>query len=104
MQNWGQNRFDDDQMPSGGHVVGTGMTIVWQEGPRGSLPNQDPPNGAFVEDVIWAAIQRLKFFQGTQFEHRHNAEAINHLDLAMAHLEARSDEREDRGVEGTHTI
>jgi hypothetical protein len=61
------------------------------------------PNGAFVEGVIQCALGRLNFYQGSKFACETNAEAVKHLELALAALERRTAEREARAVEGTHT-
>ena len=60
------------------------------------------PNGAFVEDVINAAMGRLDFYQEGKFACAANEEALKHLLAARHALEERTAERLDRGVEGTH--
>jgi hypothetical protein len=93
-------------IPTGGTVVGIGLTIVWQRGALGRGPDRKAANGAFVEDVIDAARQRLAFFQeaeGGKFACTENAEAIELLDAALRVLDARTKAREAREVEGTHT-
>jgi hypothetical protein len=61
------------------------------------------PNGAFVEDVIAAAIDRIEFYQRGKFASDFNARALDHLTLALQELTARTADREARRVEGTHT-
>ena len=61
------------------------------------------PNGAFVESVIAAAIDRLEFYQGTKFRCRENALAITKLEEALHWCQHRTRDREARDVEGTHT-
>ena len=97
------NRTDDNANPTGGSVVGTGLTILWQNGPLGRPPKL--ATGAFVEDVIEAARQRLEFYQkasGGRFACRENALAITKLEEALHWLIARRMEREARGVQGEH--
>jgi hypothetical protein len=97
------NNIDDNGNPSGGGVIGTGLTIRWQNGPLGRPPK--PATGAFVEDVIEAARQRLEFYQtasGGKFKCRENALAITKLEEALHWLTARRTEREARGVQGEH--
>jgi len=97
------NSTDDDGNPTGGHVYGPGMTIDWQNGPLGRPPK--PATGAFVEDVIEAARQRLEFYQtasGGRYACRQNALAITKLEEALHWLTARRMERESRGVQGEH--
>lgn len=89
--------------PSGGVTQGRGFTIAWQNGPLGRGPDRREPNGAFVEDVIDAARDRLQFYQASPFACAENDEAIQHLERAMDWLGRRTARREARGVEGTHT-
>lgn len=97
------NQFSDAHgNPAGGSTYGNGFAISWQNGPLGRGPDRLDPNGAFVEDVIQAAISRLKFYQESRFAHKSNAEAIHHLSEALDWLERRTAEREERAVEGTH--
>jgi hypothetical protein len=97
------NHLDDDGNPAGGAVIATGLSIKWQEGPLGRPPERTEPNGAFVETVIAAAKQRLEHYQTTRFACAANDIAIKHLQGALEELAARTAERENRMVEGTHT-
>jgi hypothetical protein len=49
------NLDDLDGNPAGGHVLGTGLRIDWQDGPLGRGEGRSEPNGAFVETVITAS-------------------------------------------------
>ncbi len=60
------------------------------------------PNGAFVEDVIAACADRLRYYQASRFASSYNAKALEHLDAAMAALDQRTKDRDAREVEGTH--
>lgn len=99
------NRVDSDGNPSGGYFHSKGVVISWQNGPRlqedGTLAD---PNGAFIEDAMYAALQRLEFFQDSKFKCRENALAITHLQEALHWLKARQVARSSRNVEGTHTV
>lgn len=97
-----ENNLDASGNPTGGRVVGTGLEIIWQDGPLGRGADRKAPNGAFVETVISAVIERIKFYQ-TKFPCRENALAITKLEEANMWLDKRTADREDRGVEGTHT-
>lgn len=106
-----ENFTDDQGNPAGGNVVGMGLNIRWQDGPRGSYPTSGEgdaplaePNGAFVEDVIQAAKQRLEYFQQSRFVCRENALAITKLEEALHWLEHRRQDRAARGVEGSHEL
>ena len=94
---------DADGNPAGGNTFGNGFAIGWQHGPLGRGVNRKEPNGAFVEEIIEAAIDRLQYYQGSRFACDANSDAIRHLAEALDHLNARTAERESRDVEGTHT-
>ena len=95
--------------PTGGNTVlwvdgGTeseglaALQIEWQNG----IVGEDGQNGAFVEDVMEAARQRLQFFQASKFRCRENAIALTHLETALAWLDFRTRAREVEGVENTY--
>lgn len=94
--------LDADGNPADGYTAGTGIDIHWQNGPLGRGEDRDEPNGAFVEGVILAAIDRLEFYNSGQFRCRENSLAITHLEEALHWCQARTDRRENAGVEGTH--
>lgn len=89
-------------LPAGGCTYGVGFAISWQNGPLGRGDRRRPPNGAFVEDIIAAALDRLEFYQSGSFACDENREAIEYLQKALDILDARTQQREKRGVEGTH--
>lgn len=93
---------DSNNNPEGGVSTGTGFTISWQHGPLGNGENRVEANGAFVEDVISACIDRIKYYQDSRFNCSSNAKAIEHLNIALEALDSRTKDREVRGVEGTH--
>lgn len=100
------NNLDTNGNPTGGHVSGPGIAVTWQSGPLGRGQERKEPNGAFVEGVIAAALQRLEFYQtasGGKFKCRENALAITKLEEALHWLDHRTKAREARQVEGTHT-
>ena len=99
-----ENYLDMEGNPAGGFARDTGMDIVWQNGPLGRGEDRVPPNGAFVESVIQAAIKRLEFYQNSKFKCRENAIALTHLETALLWLNKRTQDREQRLVEGTHNI
>lgn len=104
------NVIDENGNPTGGSVnLRIGLTrnpirIQWQDGPRGKKGSKTlaEPNGAFVEDIIWAALQRLEFFNSTRYRDRNNSIAISKLEEALYALHDRTLERSHRGVEGKH--
>lgn len=102
------NDVDKDGNPTGGTVRGRGLDIRWQDGPLAVVDtdgnSRREANGCFVETVIAAAKQRLEFFQGSKFNSSFNKDAIYHLEQALLALNARTEDRMVRGVEGTHEI
>lgn len=110
------NYLDKDENPTGGDVIlirkpgdsedDVILGIKWQDGPRGQGEGKPlaEPNGAFVEDVIWAALQRLEFFNESKYRDRANSLAITHLEQALQVLKDRQLERSARNVEGKHEV
>ena len=92
---------DADGCPEGGVTYGAGFSISWQRGPLGRGEDRQLPNGAFVETIIGAAIDRLEFYQRSRFNCEENAQALSHLYLAIRRLQDRTKKREERQVEGT---
>ena len=100
-----RNDIDDNGNPTGGYVKATGFSINWQNGPLGRGVGRQEANGAFVEGVVEAARQRIAFYQsasGGKFACKENASALVCLERALLHLNARTQAREKREVEGTH--
>lgn len=97
-----KNTLDENGNPTGGWVRGVGLSIDWQDGPLGRGTEKKEPTGAFVEDVILAAIQRLQFYNDGKFRCRENSLAITHLEEALHWCQARHEDRERRGVQGLH--
>lgn len=98
------NHSDEDDNPTGGTCAGRGLQIHWQDEPLGHGKDRKEPTGAFVETVIQAAKQRLEFYQKSKFACDENQKAIWYLLSALRILESRTEQREARGVEGTHGV
>jgi hypothetical protein len=97
------NELDKDGNPAGGIVLGKGLEIRWQRGPLGRGTKRSEPNGAFVETVLDATLQRIKFYQNnTKFACTENERAIESIITALTALNSRTQRREHEGVEGTH--
>lgn len=99
------NILDSEGRPAGGDVGGVGIEIIWQSGPMrepGPDGKELGQNGAFVEDVIQACIDRIEFYNGTQFRCRENSLAVTKLEEALHWLNARTARRVAAGTEGTH--
>lgn len=100
-----EHHWSNEQgMPTGGVTSGCGFTISWQNGPLGRGEERLEPNGAFVEDVIKAALGRLEYYQRSPFACQENANAVESLKDALRFLEDRTRRREDRQAEGTHQL
>ena len=101
-----QEHWQEEQTgnPSGGISSGRGFTISWQNGPLGRGNDRKEPNGAFVEDVLDAVIERIEFYQHSKFECSENADALLALREAAKFLDMRTKGREAREVEGTHKV
>ena len=97
-----ENVTDENSNPTGGKVRGVGLQIDWQDGPLGRGTEKKEADGAFVEDVILAAIQRLRFYQAGKFGCRENACALTKLEESLMWMQRRHDEREARQVQGLH--
>jgi len=99
-----RNYTDQDGNPAGGYAHGIGLCVAFQDGPRGKDAEGKllPANGAFVEDLMVAAIARLGFFQESKFRHEANQKAIDHLYAALEALDSRAAERAARGVLGAN--
>jgi hypothetical protein len=93
---------DDNGNPAGGYTKAVGVTVQWQDGPLGRGEDRVLPNGAFVETVIAVALDRLEYYQASQFRCRENALAITKLEEALHWCNHRTAAREARDVEGTH--
>ena len=97
-----EHRTDANGNPAGGVTLGRGFAITWQDGPLVVDGVRREPTGAFVEDIIAAAIGRIEHYQASRFHCLHNAVALGHLRAAAEALAERTADREQRGVEGTH--
>jgi hypothetical protein len=115
------NQLDDNENPTGGDVYlqvtkngdteFPALVVNWQDSPRGTgetnadgSPVLAQPNGAFVEDVLWAALQRLEFFNESKYRDRANSLAITKIEEALQALKNRQLERSHRNVEGKHEV
>lgn len=100
------HRLDANGNPAGGITEGRGFVIGWQNGPlvNPETGERMEPTGAFVEDVIKAAIGRIEAYQRTQFACPENAAALAYLRNALSALNERTRAREAQGVEGTHEV
>ena len=102
----GTHNNDEAGNPAGGVTLGVGIRIDWQNGPLGRPEegNRKEQNGAFVEGVIAAALDRLEYYQASKFRCRENALAITKLEEALHWCQHRTAKREAQKVEGTHAV
>lgn len=110
-----KHKVDENGLPAGGSTTGRGFRIDWQAGPI-QLPERledalltdeqcTGVNGAFVEGLIQAVIDRINWYQTTsdgKFKCRENALAITKLEEALHWLDHRALARAERGVLSTH--
>ncbi len=86
------------------HTDGTSRktfcTVNFQNGPI----KEAGVNGVMNEDLIAIVIDRMRGFQSGDFACRDNALALTKLEEALMWLRNRTNEREARGVEGTHAV
>ena len=74
--------------------------LDFQDGPIGDVG----VNGITNEVLYAVLIDRLEGFQSSKHANEYNERALEHTRAALANLEARTREREARGVEGTHQL
>ena len=97
-----QHWNDSNGNPAGGSTFGNGFAVSWQNGPLNRGKDRVEPNGAFVEEIIEAAADRIKYYQDSRFACEENANAFEALQSALYWLNKRTERRESAGVEGTH--
>lgn len=96
------SHFTSDGKPDGGQTYGQGFCIAWQRGALVKGEEKVPANGAFVEDVIAAAADRIKHYQDGQFWCQENQSALEYLERALECLFSRTKRREAAGTLGSH--
>ena len=72
-------------------------SVSFQNGPI----KESGVNGCHQEDLLAIVIDRLQCFQKGEFACRENAIAITKIEEALMWLRKRTQDRIDRGVEGT---
>lgn len=83
------------------HIPNAVLQVVnFQKGPIKEVG----VNGVMNEDLIAMVIDRLQSFQESDYKCRENAVAITKLEEALMWLRKRTQDREDRGVEGTNVV
>jgi hypothetical protein len=82
---------------SDGSVI---QTINFQDGPI----NEVGVNGVMNEDLLTMAVVRLEAFQASPFKCDENQEALEYINKALEALNRRTQNRIERGVEGTHVV
>ena len=61
-------------------------------------------NGVMNEDLLAIIIDRMQGFQSGDYQCRQNAMALVKLEEALMWMRDRTNEREQRGVEGTNVV
>jgi len=67
---------------------------------KGGIHDQGNVRGVTNEDLLAIVIDRLECFQAGPFSCTWNEQALHHARRALDALDARTRDREDRGVEG----
>ncbi len=67
-------------------------------------PTADGINGITNEVLLAIVEDRLMGFQLGKFANQRNQDALHHIRNAQESLKTRTQERVERGVEGTHTV
>lgn len=96
----GANHRYEIHLPDTVERFGLTTILHFQNGPI----KEAGVNGLTHEALLAVLIDRLEGFQSGQYKHPSNQMAKEHLELAMECLQARTKEREARGVEGTSTV
>jgi hypothetical protein len=76
------------------------VVILFQNGPIAEVG----VNGVTHEALLAIVADRLRSFQAGPYANEHNAQALDNIEDAQKALQARTRERMDRGVEGTHSL
>ncbi len=101
---------EDEPGAGGANHVYNVLTSSVPEAVLGMVKFQNGPikesgvNGVMNEDLIAIVIDRMQGFQSGEYKCRENAVALTKLEEALMWLRKRTQDREDRGVEGTSTV
>ena len=93
-------KLDDKGNPSGGYSLGPGFVIVWQSG----VITENGVNGASIENIIEALIERVKFLNDSAFKCIENERTLELLTSALLSQLDRTNKRKARKVEGTYVV
>jgi hypothetical protein len=88
----------------GRQVIGLDEVLLSEINFQSGAIKESGVNGVQNEDLICMVVSRLEAFQNSEFKCRENACAITKLEEALMWLRKRTIGRENRGVEGTHTV
>jgi hypothetical protein len=88
------------ELDQGEGYMKSAFHISWQDG----IVGDDGQTGAFMEDVLEAARQRLQFFQTSKFRCRENAIALTKLEEALQWLDWRTRKRLIENVENSYEV
>lgn len=89
-----------DRRPIESEATHETLGIDFQNGPIKEVGT----NGITHEALLAVLADRLEHFQKGPFANEHNAAALHHIYAAQSALKARTVERVERGVEGTHKV
>ncbi len=99
---------DENGNPTGGytemlHPDENDSRVFLQVNYQDGIVGDGGQSGAFVEDVLEAARQRLMFFQQSKFRCRENAIALTKIEEALQWLDWRTRNRLAEGVENSYS-
>lgn len=99
ISNGGANHKYSVEYTSGNEIAQTAF-VNFQ---NGTIPSNGV-NGCTMEDLIAICIDRLQCFQNGDYPCRENAIAKTKLEEALMWLNKRTQDRQDRGVEGKEEV
>lgn len=100
-----ENFTDEAGKPAGGvaYIELPGdREVVYVKFQNGPILESGGRNGAFVEDLLFIAKQRIEWYNAVGFSCPENLKALQGIQEALGALEARTQRRIAQGVEGTH--
>lgn len=94
---------DTELQEKGFYTLGDFNPEVAPQGIQFALLNEDGSrqDGTTIENVLGVALARVQFLNG-KFSCCENSLAITKIEEALMWLNKRTEDRKERGVEGTH--
>ncbi len=100
------HKLDKQGKPAGGYATvklnENDPPVLFAKFQEGPIKEAGGRNGAFVEDLLEIAVQRLEFYNNSGFDCCENFDAIEYINKALGALISRTKRRTAAGTEGTH--